>query len=67
MLVLVIIIIIIIIIGRKRTIMEDFMKSRGMEKDMAENRHLWRLGVDGWLLAVQILIIIFANSQEKGK
>ena len=30
----------------------DFMKSRGMEEDMAENRHLWRLGVDGRLLAV---------------
>ena len=24
---------------------KDFMKSRGMEEDMAENRHLWRLGV----------------------
>ena len=24
----------------------DFMKSRGMEEDMAEYRHLWRLGVD---------------------
>ena len=30
----------------------DFMKSRNMEEDMAENRHLWRLGVDGRLLAV---------------
>ena len=30
----------------------DFMKSRSMEEDMAENRHLWRLGVDGRLLAV---------------
>ena len=30
----------------------DFMKSRGMEEDMAEDRHLWRLGVDGRLLAV---------------
>ena len=30
----------------------DFMKSRGMEEDMAENRHLWRLGVDRRLLAV---------------
>ena len=27
----------------------DFMKSRGMEEDKAENRHLWRLGVDGRL------------------
>ena len=26
--------------------MTDFMKSRGMEEDMAESRHLWRLGVD---------------------
>jgi hypothetical protein len=30
----------------------DFMKSRNMEEDMAEDRHLWRLGVDGRLLAV---------------
>ena len=32
--------------------MTDFMKSRGMEEDMAENRHLLRLGVDGRLLAI---------------
>ena len=30
----------------------DFMKSRYMEEDMAEDRHLWRLGVEGRLLAV---------------
>ena len=30
--------------------MTDFMKSRNMEED----RHLWRLGVDGWLLAVLV-------------
>ena len=24
----------------------DFMKSRNMEEDMAENRYLWRLGID---------------------
>ena len=30
----------------------DFMKSRDMEEDIAEDRHLWRLGVDGRLLAV---------------
>ena len=30
----------------------DFMKSRNMEEDMTEDRHLWRLGVDGRLLAV---------------
>ena len=30
----------------------DFMRSRNMEEDMAEDRHLWRLGVDGQLLAV---------------
>ena len=30
----------------------DFMKSRDMEEDMAEDRYLWRLGVDGRLLAV---------------
>ena len=29
-----------------------------MEEDMAEDRYLWRLGVDGRLLAVQILYII---------
>ena len=26
-----------------------------MEEDMAEDRHLWRLGMDGRLLAVYIL------------
>ena len=30
----------------------DFMMSGNMEEDMAEDRHLWRLGVDGRLLAV---------------
>ena len=35
-----------------RNQMTDFIKSRGMEEDMAENRHLWRLGVDGRLLAI---------------
>ena len=30
----------------------DFMKCRNMEEDMAEDRHLWRLEVDGRLLAV---------------
>ena len=29
-----------------------------MEEDMAEDRHLCHLGLDGWLLAVYILIII---------
>jgi hypothetical protein len=29
----------------------DLMRSRNME-DMADNRHLWCLGVDGFLLAV---------------
>ena len=32
-----------------------FMKSRNMEEDMAEDRRLWRLGVDGWLLAYSFL------------
>ena len=36
--------------------MTDFMKSRGMEEDMAEDRCLWCLGVDGRLLAVYVLI-----------
>jgi hypothetical protein len=30
----------------------DFMKSRNMEEDTAEDRHLWRLRVDERLLAV---------------
>jgi hypothetical protein len=30
----------------------DFMRSRKMEEDMAEDRHLWRLGVERRLLAV---------------
>ena len=34
----------------------DFMKSRNMEEDMAEDRHLWGLGVDGRLLALWILV-----------
>ena len=29
-----------------------FMKSRNMEEDMAENRHLWRLGGDGRILPI---------------
>jgi hypothetical protein len=33
------------------------MRSRNKEEDMAENRHLWRLGTDRLLLAVKILII----------
>ena len=37
--------------------MTDFMGNRNMEEDMAEDRHLWGLGVDGRLLAEQILII----------
>ena len=34
----------------------DFMRSKHFEEDMAEDRHLWRLGVDGGLLAEKILI-----------
>ena len=34
----------------------DFMRSRNKEEDMAENWYIWLLGVDRWLLAVQILI-----------
>ena len=30
----------------------DFMKSRNMEEDMAEDRHLFNLVVDGPLLSV---------------
>ena len=37
--------------------MTDLMKNRNMEEDMAEDRHLWRLGVDRRLLAVYFLYI----------
>ena len=37
------------------------MINRNMEENMAEDRHLWSLGVDEQLLAVQILIIIVKN------
>ena len=30
----------------------DCMRSRNMEEDMVEDRHLWRLRVDGQLLPV---------------
>ena len=36
---------------------KDFMRGRNMEEDIAEDRHVWHLRVDGWLLAVQILKI----------
>ena len=32
--------------------MTDFMRSRNMEDDMAEDRHIWRLGMDGQSLDV---------------
>ena len=25
------------------------MRSRNMEEDMTEDRHLWHLGMDGWM------------------
>ena len=31
---------------------ELFMRSTNMEEDMADDRHLWRLGMDRRLLAV---------------
>ena len=34
--------------------MTEILKSRKMEADMAEDRHLWRLGVDGWLLDIYV-------------
>jgi hypothetical protein len=34
----------------------DFVRSRNMEEDMAEDSHLWHFRVDGWLLNVWILI-----------
>ena len=38
--------------------MMDFMRSRNMKEDMAEDRHLWRLGVDGRLYRSCIYIYI---------
>ena len=35
-----------------KNLITDFMRSRNIEKYMAEDIHLWRLGVDGGLLAV---------------
>ena len=35
----------------------EFMRSRNMEEDMAEDKHLWRFGIDRQLLVVKILII----------
>ena len=46
--------------------MANFMKSRGMEEDMAEDRYLWRLGVDGRLLAVYVYIVIFSSHLRLG-
>ena len=37
-------------------------ENRNMEEDISEDRHLWRLGVDGWLLAV--IIINYAAYQQ---
>ena len=36
----------------------DFIKSRNMEEDKAEDRHLWRLGVEERLLKIWIIIRI---------
>ena len=41
--------------------MTDFMKSRNLEEDMEEDRHLWRLGVDGRLWAAYIYIYKFLS------
>ena len=38
----------------------DFMRSRYREENVEEDRHLWRLVVDGRLLAVQILYILLS-------
>jgi hypothetical protein len=41
---------------KTETIMEEpidnFMRRRNMEEDIAEDRHLWRLGMDRRLLAI---------------
>ena len=36
----------------------DFLRSQNQEDDVAKDRYVWRLGVNGQLLAVEILIII---------
>ena len=36
--------------------MTDFMKSKNMEEDMAEDRHLWRLGVDALIAKSEFTI-----------
>ena len=36
----------------RRNQVTDFTKSRNLEEDMAEDKHLWRMEVDGRLLAV---------------
>ena len=46
--------------------MTDFMKSRGMEEDMAEDRHLWRLGVDGRLYIIIIIILVIKYIEKFG-
>jgi hypothetical protein len=40
--------------------LEEPSNGRNMEEDMAEDRHLWRLGIDKGLLTLLILIIIIA-------
>ena len=57
---------------KKKNEVTDFMRSRNMEEDMTEDRHLWRLGMDGRLLAVQnliikIVIIIILTGKPTGK
>ena len=38
--------------NHKKNQVTDFMRNRNMEEDKAKDRHIWRLGVDGRLLAV---------------
>ena len=46
--------------------MTDFMKSRGMEEDVAENRHLWRLGVDIYKAITMNILIAYGVMLIRG-
>ena len=39
----------------------DFMRSRNMEEDMPEDRHLWRLGVDDCIHSNNRIILMNKN------
>ena len=45
--------------------MTDFMKSRNMEEDMAQDRHLWRLEVDGQSWKNQVTDFMKSRNMEE--